>query len=218
VSPRWRVVLVRHAESEGNAAGRWQGQSGAALTPRGHQQAAALATGLADLEGVTVVARSDLRRVAETAAPLLARTGWPEHVDARWRELDVGCWTGRAVEEVRRAEPDRFAAFRSGTAPAGGDGESLPDLRARLRAACEELLVAHASGTLLAVTHGWALRAAVAELTASAPGAERTDFHGVGNTAVCTLVGDALPLAVTGYDDQSHLPPELRSGRQRVGA
>ncbi len=217
MSPPRRVLLVRHAQSEGNASGRWQGQQGVGLTPHGRAQAEALADRLAALPEAVLV-RSDLQRVAETAAPTLARTGWQAHVDARWRELDVGSWTGRAVEEVRRAEPERFAAFREGRGPAGGDGESLPALRARVGAAAAEALAIRPQATLVIVTHGWALRAAVAELTHAGEGAERSRFHGVGNAAVCALCGATPPLAIEAYDDQSHLPSELRSGRQRISA
>ena len=62
-----RVVLVRHGESQGNAAARFEGQTGPGLTPRGHAQARAIAAGL-DRHGVPdLVLASDLIRVSETA-------------------------------------------------------------------------------------------------------------------------------------------------------
>ena len=41
------VWLIRHAESEWNAAGRWQGQRDPALSQRGREQAQQLAATLA---------------------------------------------------------------------------------------------------------------------------------------------------------------------------
>jgi probable phosphoglycerate mutase len=205
-----RLVLARHAESEGNAARVWQGQSGLGLTCRGRAQAAALADRLAAEDGVVAVVCSDQRRVAETAAPLRDRTGWPVAADPRWRELDVGAWTGRPVAEVRRSEPDRFAAFREGRGPAGGDGEAFSDLRARVAVAIAELARALGDGgTALVLTHGWTLRAAVAELTGREPGAER-ELAGVGNASVC-LIERASDWRVIAYDDRTHLPVELRA-------
>lgn len=204
-----RLVLARHAESEGNAAGVWQGQSGLGLTCRGFAQAAALADRLAAEEAVVAVVRSDQRRVVETAAPLLARTGWPERCDTRWRELDVGTWSGWPVDDVRRRDERRFAAFCAGQGPAGGDGETVADLRARVAAALADLQADVAGGgTAIVVTHGWALRAAVAELTHAEPGGEH-DIAGVGNAALCVLDRGA-GWEVTAYDDRSHLPASLR--------
>lgn len=205
-----RLVLARHAESEGNVAGVWQGQSGLGLTCRGLSQAAALADRLATERGVVAVVRSDQRRVAETTAPLLARTGWAERCDPRWRELDVGAWTGRPVADVRRRDQHRFAAFCDGRGPAGGDGESVADLRTRVAAALSELIAELGDGgTAVVVTHGWALRAAVAELTRAEPGAER-EIAAVGNAAVCVLDWTAR-WQITAYDDRSHLPVSLRA-------
>lgn len=204
-----RLVLARHAESEGNAAGVWQGQSGVGLTCRGLSQAAALADRLAVERSVVAVVRSDQRRVAETIAPLLARTGWAERCDPRWRELDVGAWTGRPVDDVRRRDQRRFAAFCDGQGPAGGDGESVAELRVRVAAALSELTAEVANGqTAIVVTHGWALRAAVAELTGAEPGAEH-EIAGVGNAALCVL-DRAATWQITAYDDRSHLPASLR--------
>lgn len=204
-----RLVLARHAESEGNAAGVWQGQSGLGLTCRGLSQAAALADRLATEPGVVAVVRSDQRRVVETAAPLLARTGWADRCDPRWRELDVGAWTGRPVDDVRCRDPQRFAAFCDGDGPAGGDGESVTDLRSRVAAALRELTAETAGGgTVIVVTHGWALRAAVAELTGAEPGGEH-EIAGVGNAALCVL-DRAATWQITAYDDRSHLPVDLR--------
>lgn len=208
--PGGRLVLARHAESEGNAAGVWQGQSGLGLTCRGFAQAAALADRLAAERSVVAVVRSDQRRVVETAAPLLARTGWPERCDKRWRELDVGAWTGQSVDDVRRRDQHRFDAFCDGQGPAGGDGEAVADLRARVAAALTDLLADVTGGnTVIVVTHGWALRAAVAELTGAEPGGEH-HIAGVGNAAVCVFER-AASWQATVYDDRSHLPASLRT-------
>jgi broad specificity phosphatase PhoE len=86
-------LLIRHAESEWNAAGRWQGHGDPPLSARGREQAAALAREL-EGEGVEVLIASDLARSAQTAAILGARWGLAPTPDARLREIDVGRWTG----------------------------------------------------------------------------------------------------------------------------
>ena len=62
-----RFVLIRHAESVWNAAGRWQGHADPPLSERGRAQAEALAADLAPL-GIEVLLASDLARAAQTAS------------------------------------------------------------------------------------------------------------------------------------------------------
>jgi len=219
---RRRLVLARHAESAGNVAGLWQGQSGLGLTCRGLAQAAALAQRLADEASLAAVVCSDQRRALETVAPLRRQASVTCDGDARWRELDVGAWAGRPVAEVRQREPERFAAFWQGRAPAGGDGETVGQLRARVREALVELQHGLAEGaTAVVVTHGWALRAAVGELAGLADGDE-CGLGGVGNAALCVLelaaAEPGAPWQVTAYDDRSHLPAQLRARPDRRAA
>ena len=64
------LLLIRHAESEWNVLGRWQGHADPPLSPRGLSQARELATRLvAELgrHSVDVLVCSDLRRTRETA-------------------------------------------------------------------------------------------------------------------------------------------------------
>ena len=82
-----RLVLVRHAESEANIGGRWQGQGDSPLSERGKSQARALAERIArvGLQPDLVVC-SDLRRASETAR---AAFGDAVEVDPLWREIDL---------------------------------------------------------------------------------------------------------------------------------
>jgi len=87
-----KVLLVRHAESLGNAAGGdYSVKNADSLSPRGLAQAKALASCLEswDIDKVIV---SPARRALQTVAPYLAATGktaevWPEIVEACWHEV-----------------------------------------------------------------------------------------------------------------------------------
>lgn len=164
-----RVVLVRHGESQGNAAARFEGQTGPGLTPRGHAQARAIATGL-DRYGVPdLVVTSDLVRVSETAAPYLARTGLPARVDPRWREAAVGTWSGRTFVEIAAEFPDAVRALRRGEDVRRGGGETFAEVRARVSAAMDDALATFARSpvggrhTVIVFTHGGPIRVATAE-------------------------------------------------------
>lgn len=148
-----RLVMVRHGQSTYNAEGIMAGQADAALTPLGIIQAQGAAALVASY-GPALALVSDLRRARDTAAHL----GHPDAtIDARWREVGLGSWTGRSREElVGEPSRDAFHAWRRGEGPPA-DGEGWPAVRARVAAALEDL---PATGTTLVVSHGGTIRTA----------------------------------------------------------
>jgi glucosyl-3-phosphoglycerate phosphatase len=157
-----RLILVRHGETEWNARGVLQGQADVPLSPAGRAEASALATVVAQYAPEVVVS-SDLLRARETAEAL--GFPWPR-LDARWREADLGEWTGAQSQLVLSEHGERYRAWRDGrSAPPAG--ESFEALRARI----DQALAALTSepGTVLVVTHGGAIRAALASLIGLTP-------------------------------------------------
>ena len=152
-----RLVLVRHGQSTYNAQRRLQGQADPPLSDAGRAEALALAPCLPAFSSVVT---SDLARASETAALL----GYPDaRRDARWREIDVGAWSGRPLDEF----PDQTqAAWRGGPLNAP-DGETWAQFVARVGAAVDELV--GRGGTWLVVCHGGVVRAAVSHVTAADP-------------------------------------------------
>ena len=70
-TPPTLLTLVRHGETDWNRVHRFQGQLDVPLNATGLLQAAPLAERLAD-EPFDLIVSSDLMRVRQTAAPLLA--------------------------------------------------------------------------------------------------------------------------------------------------
>ncbi len=71
MSDTTRVLLIRHGQSEGNAAGRFGGHTATPLSQRGRREAEATARALlSEKDRITFVASSDLARAMETAEPL----------------------------------------------------------------------------------------------------------------------------------------------------
>lgn len=161
------LLLVRHGQSTWNALGRWQGHGDPPLSELGRKQVRALAAALAG-ERIDAVVASDLRRAAETA-DIVARTLRLEvAIDARWRERDIGAWTGLRREEIQAGWPDVYARLAAGdpdAAPPGG--ESHRALEVRVRAAALELARGHAGGRVLVVTHRGAIRVLAPDVRAS---------------------------------------------------
>jgi len=160
------LLLIRHAESEWNALGLWQGHADPPLSRRGREQAAALAERVArELAEcrVDILVCSDLQRAHETARAVGAVLGLEPRPDARYRELDVGCWSGLCRAEIEQRDADLLARFEAAhdldVRPGGG--ESRREIRIRARDSVEDLLARHEGARVALVSHLGFLRALV---------------------------------------------------------
>ncbi len=164
-----KLWLLRHAESEWNAAGRWQGHGDPPLSERGRSEAAARAESLAGrVKGDRPLAlfSSNLRRAVETAEFVARALGIEATTVSSLRELDVGTWTGLTRREIEAQDKDTLVAFESEDPEVRpGGGETRGEIRLRARAAVEALAAAHPDADLLLVVHLGVMRALV-------PGAE----------------------------------------------
>jgi broad specificity phosphatase PhoE len=151
------VLLVRHGETDDNAAARFQGQIDTPLNDRGREQSRALADALAG-EGLRALVASPLARARETGEIVAARLGLDLVLDPRLMEADAGAWSGMLSADIVAADAAGFAAWRArepGFRFPGG--ESVQEQTARVAAALLDV----AAGPLpaLVVTHGGAIRA-----------------------------------------------------------
>ena len=151
-----RLFLIRHAESEWNAQGRWQGHADPPLTDRGRADAGAIAGWF---EGrVAGVASSDLRRARQTAQIVADRLGSATVVvDANLREIDVGEFMGLTRDEIDRRWPGFVDRWRSGEVESLPGGEDRTVFRKRIMAGLESVSALASDGPLLVVTHATAI-------------------------------------------------------------
>ncbi len=164
-TPPRRLVVLRHGETDDNAAGIWQGHRDSALSALGLAQAERVGPVLAALDPQLVVS-SDLRRAAATALRVAVAAGLEVRTDPRLREIDVGEWQGRTSAEVRERDPELLAAMGRGEdVPRGRTGERVTELARRTRAAVDDVLAVLDPGRVaVVVCHGVTSRAAVASL------------------------------------------------------
>jgi broad specificity phosphatase PhoE len=168
------LLLVRHGETDWNAARRWQGRDDPPLNDSGRRQAEELA---AEIEGerIDAVYASDLRRALETAEIVAATFALPVRALEGLREIDVGSWSGLTREELETRFPEQLARHVESWGTGWEDGETPEELSERVLTAVREITTEHPKGRVLVVTHGGVLRA----LTAIAHGVPFGDFtHG----------------------------------------
>ncbi|MEE8580462.1 MAG: histidine phosphatase family protein [Myxococcota bacterium] len=154
-------LLIRHAESTWNAAGRWQGQGDPPLSPRGRRQARKLAELLSG-ESIDVLMSSDLHRARATAEAIGERCGLEVQAKRDFRELDVGAWTGLTRSEIAARDVEVLKAFESEDPDVRpGGGETRREIRERVREAACHAAAEHPGDRIALVTHLGTIRALV---------------------------------------------------------
>jgi broad specificity phosphatase PhoE len=154
------VLLARHGETNDNRQPiRFQGFRDTPLNDTGRAQARELAEQIAARpEPIGSLWSSDLRRASETAEIVGARIGLQVRLDPRLREANRGEWEGHLFIEIKRSDPERFAAWmRAGASWRFPGGESLQEQQDRVLAALNDI---HGDGDLpaLVVCHGGSIR------------------------------------------------------------
>ena len=133
---------------------RLQGQADSPLSAAGREQAEMLVPMIRLLDPDRAVS-SDLVRARESAAIL----GYANaESDPAWREIDVGDWTDRPIDEITAADPAAYRGWRAGTRTPPG-GETWPHFRDRVHAALDRLVLGDGRRPLV-VCHGGVIRAA----------------------------------------------------------
>jgi probable phosphoglycerate mutase len=188
------IYLIRHGETEGNAA-RIVQRPDIPLSPRGEAQAERLARRLADA-GITTILSSDLRRAAMTAEHLARAVALPIAWEPLLHERNFGDIRGTAYADLG------FDPFDPDYAPP--NGESWPVFHARVDLAWVRVreVAAASQGHLAVVTHGLVCKSLAGRYLALPDGEgvpERWE-----NTSV-TIVDAAAPWRVRLLNCSAHL-------------
>lgn len=155
--PPTTLVLVRHGETDHTRERRFSGRSGAnpPLNATGRAQVEATAEWLAPLvEHDPVLLASPMQRTRDTASALAARLGREPLFDEGLLEAGFGAWEGLTFAEVIERDRALFARWvEDHDLPAGGHGDALSAVDARMAGVRERLLAEHAGRVVVAATH-----------------------------------------------------------------
>lgn len=201
-----RLILVRHGETAWNADTRIQGHTDIALNNTGRWQAQRVAQALAE-EPKAAVYASDLQRAADTAHAIAQANGsGPLTVrqHAGLRERAFGHFEGLSFAEIESQWPDDAHAWRTRVpdwAPRGG--ESLLQVRDRIRATLDAIAAQHLGQQIVLVAHGGILDMTYRLASGQGMQAPRT-WH-LGNAAINRLLWTPDSLTLVGWGDTRHL-------------
>ena len=203
------LVLVRHGQSAPYRPGRpfalVDGQGDPPLSELGRWQAEQLADRLAG-ETIHALYVTTLRRTLETAAPLAARLGLDPKVEPDLREVHLGEWEGGVFRQMAAERHPVFAEMdRTQEWGAVPGAESSTQLRARTRAAVARLQGRHPGQRIVAVSHGGAIGAVLAEAT----GSRSLAFSAADNASITHIVLLNDRWLVRRFNDTGHLAGEL---------
>jgi broad specificity phosphatase PhoE len=166
-SSETQLYLVRHGATEANERVPYILQGSGIdlpLSPRGHDQAAALARFFSG-RSIDRVYSSTLLRARETARAIADALGHEPTILADLEECHVGKWEGLDWETIRREFPAEHQRFLDDPArhPYLG-GESYGDVFRRARPVIDRLLDAHTGQRVVVVAHNVVNRVLTAHL------------------------------------------------------
>ena len=126
------LVVIRHAETQANAEGRYQGALDIGLNDDGVRQISRLAEKVAVTEPpFDRLLASPLLRTRESATILSRQLGLPVELVPAFRERDVGLFEGLTQVEARTRHPELWArniTRRWAESPPGGETVSYTHL------------------------------------------------------------------------------------------
>jgi probable phosphoglycerate mutase len=198
-----RIILVRHGETDWNAAGRIQGQSDTPLNAVGKIQAQRVAQRLSR-ERVQALYSSDLARALETATIIGQTLGLPVIASPQWRERRYGAWEGLTSAEIQARYPAQFAEWRArapGFAPP--QGESRTELLTRALNALQSIVHRHTGEVVVVVTHGGLCYVLLTHILGSVDG-DRREFT-FGNASLHILEFANHAWTVVSMNETAHL-------------
>lgn len=163
-----RLLLVRHAESEGNRDQVFTATPAVGLTARGREQARATAEWIAVRHVARRIVTSPYMRARETAAIMAEWLVLPVVVEDDLRERSYGSLAGMPYSTPRPGY-DRSAYWT--WRPEGG--ETLVEVARRVGAVLDRVACADPVGETIVVSHGAVMMAAHRHVTGDWPPAGR---------------------------------------------
>jgi broad specificity phosphatase PhoE len=189
--------------TEWNSQGRIQGHSETELSEVGLSQARALSARLAS-EEIDAIYASNLGRAKLTAEIIAEPHGLFVQTEPRLCEADYGEWEGHTMDELRRMDPERTAAWMAepvDVCPPGG--ETLEQVADRVAAVLEELRARPDDEQIVLVGHGGSVRALLCVALQIPQGYSRRLRVDTASLSIIQLMAQRTMLCL--FNDRNHL-------------
>ena len=202
-----KIILVRHAEAEGNIYRRAHGHHNGLITAKGYKQIERLSKRFEN-EKITAVYSSDLSRTMTTAKAISEPRNLQINPTEMLREVNLGEWEDTPWGDIDYRFPEMNEKFNNDPAEwSVKDSESYENVKARMSEFMIETAKKHSGETIAMFSHGFAIRS-LSCLLDGIPSNETDKVMYWDNTAVGTVIYDKGKLSLTHHSDNTHLTDE----------
>ena len=205
-----RLILVRHGETPWNKEGRFQGQSQIGLSEYGIMQARRIPKALLPMKPEAIYA-SPLTRTLMTAQEISRGLSVSVTPLEGIKEANLGKLEGITGHQMRTQHADIYNAWREDPSDVVfPGGESIRQLQDRAWRAIEDVEKTHRDGTVVAVSHNFAIRAILCKFI----GLPLSRFHmlRVDLASVSVLQSTSRSRQVITINDRCHLSHDAPDG------
>ena len=201
-----KVIVVRHAQGEGNLKGEFHGNYPSDLTPLGITQAECTAEFLKDYP-IDIAFASDIPRAYSTAKIIAEKHGLSVIKEEGLREICGGVWEQMKFDDIVVEYPKEYDIWKHDLANCTcPGGESVRHLQQRVEKTVERLVRENAGKNILMGTHATPTRI----MACKWKGLDITEIVNlpwVPNASVCIVKYDSktLEFEIEGYALHEHL-------------
>jgi len=157
------ILFVRHGQTPTTGVELYGRKPGVHLSELGLSQAESVAERISEMNqrGIAAIYSSPLVRTRETATPISNALGIPIKQSRGLIELDVGDWTGRKLNQLRKLKAwSTVQKYPSGFR--FPNGESFVEMQTRISQTVDGFVSDHPGATVVAVSHADPIRALIA--------------------------------------------------------
>ena len=198
---RKEIVFIRHAESQANADGIWNGRSDGPLSEAGEASLEALGRRLSSWNFDAVIS-SPLTRAVKTAEAFASDVD----VEDALIEIGLGKWEGMTFSDVQERHGEELReALSTRALPMGVTGETIDQAARRAIEAVDRLFEEMGEGERIAVvTHGGFMQTVLHRHLA---GEGRRVHALMANTGITRIVQQFGRPRLASFNDTGHLGP-----------
>ncbi|MEN8907114.1 MAG: histidine phosphatase family protein [Clostridiales bacterium] len=154
-----RIILVRHAEAEGNYKRLFHGWSDGGITKKGHMQAVLAAEKLKEYK-IDRIFSSPLLRTMQTAGYIAKIKNIQIKKDDRLKEINGGDWEGQRWDELSYKWPKEYDTWENKPhIHQMPNGESMNEFYSRIKSVIDDLVTNNKGENICVFTHGTVIKA-----------------------------------------------------------
>ncbi len=159
MSNKTRLIIVRHAEAEGNYKRLFHGWSDGEITEKGHIQATRAAERLKDIK-MDVLYSSSLKRTMQTAGYISKVKNLPIIRTDKLKEINGGDWEGEPWDVLPQKWPEAYHTWENTPhLHCMPNGETMEEFQKRLIEEVKYIINMNPGKHICIVTHGTAIKA-----------------------------------------------------------